>query len=230
MTGPRSRWGPISGVLLCLSWAPMVLAVPRLPALGSAAEVEAFWRTNTGLLQATILSVSVGFLFLLDFLGALAERLHAEPGARAAGWTAFGSALMFMTALNVAIGLDLAGGLLLDLAPGATYLLHTAGFLLAAPAAFAGAAFFVAVAGIAFTTAALPRWSGWVAVAGAIANAGAVLGALSLTGPLNTGNGLIGGIAAPLGAFVVWILGVSLHWLRRPADGRAEIGERAVRS
>ena len=167
----------------------MALAIPRLPALGSAAEVEAFWRANAGLLQATVLSVSVGFLFLLDFLGALAERLHAVPGAGAAGWTAFGSALMFMTALNVAIGLDLAGGLLLDLAPGATYLLHTAGFLLAAPAAFAGTAFFVAVANIAFRTPALPRWSGWMAVAGAIANAGAVLGALSLTGPLNSGNG-----------------------------------------
>ena len=199
----------------------MALAVPRLPALGSAAEVEAFWRANTGLMQATILSGSVGFLFLLDFLGALAARVHAVPGAGAAGWTAFGSALMFMTALNVAIGLDLAGGLLLDVAPGATYLLHSAGFLLAAPAAFAGTAFFVAVADIAFRTAALPRWSGWLAVAGAITNAGAVFGALSLTGPLNSGNGVIGGIAAPLAAFVAWILGVSLHWLRRPAQSSA---------
>jgi hypothetical protein len=216
-------------VLLCLSWAPMALAVPRLPALGSAAEVEAFWRANTGLLQATILSVSVGFLFLLDFLGALVERLHGVDGAGAAGWTAFGAALMFMTALNVAVGLDLAGGLLLDRAPGATYLLHTAGFLLAVPAAAAGTAFFLAVTDIAFRTAALPAWSGWLAVAGAVANGGAVLGALSLTGPLNSGNGLIGGIAGPLAAFVAWILAVSVHWLRRPAGSRGEAAGAAIR-
>ena len=218
--GNRSRWGPVSGVLLCLSWAPMALAVPRLPALGSAAEIEAFWRANTGLMQATVVSVSVGFLFLLDFLGALGDRLSAVPGAAAAGWTAFGAGLMFMTALNVAIGLTLAGGLLLDRIPGATGLLHAAGFLLAAPAAFAGVAFFVAVASVAFRTAALPRWTGWLAAAGAVANAGAVLGALSLTGPLNSGNGLVGGITAPLAAFVAWILAVSVWWLREvPARG-----------
>ncbi len=216
MIGNRSRWGPISGVLLCLSWAPMALTVPRLPALGSAAEIEAFWHANTGLMQATIVSISVGFLFLLDFLGTLIDRVGAVQGAGAAAWTAFGGALMFMTALNVAIGLTAAGGLLLALTPGATALLHTAGFVLAAPAAFAGVAFFVAVADIAFRTGALPRWSGWLAVAGALANAGAVLGALSLTGPLNSGNGLVGGITAPLGAFVAWILAVSVWWLRQP--------------
>jgi hypothetical protein len=38
-----------------------------------------------------------------------------------------------------------------------------------------------------------------VAVLGVIANAGAVLGIFSLRGPLNSGNGVIGGVAAPLG-------------------------------
>jgi hypothetical protein len=85
VSGTHSRWGPISGVLLCLSWAPMALTVPRLPALGSAVEVETFWRAHIGLMQAVILSVSVGYLFLLDFLGALAARLHTAPGAVTAG-------------------------------------------------------------------------------------------------------------------------------------------------
>ena len=93
-------------------------------------------------MQVLILSVSVGFLFLLLFLGALIERIRTVPDAGAASWIVLGSALMFMTALNVALGLDVAGGLLVDTDPASTYGLHTAAFLLAAPAAFAGAAFF----------------------------------------------------------------------------------------
>jgi hypothetical protein len=122
---------------------------------------------------------------------------------------------MFMTALNVSIGLDAAAGLLLeDGPPGSTYALHATGFLLAAPAAFAGVGFFVAVAALTFTTAVLPRWLGWLAGVGAVANVGAVGGVLSLTGPLNSGNGALGGIAALLGMYVVWIFCTSLWWLR----------------
>ena len=208
------RWGPISGLLLCLAWSPMAIAIPRLPDLGSARAVQTFWRANSELMQGVILSVGVGYLFLSLFLGALVERIRSASGAAATGWVVLGSALMFMTALNVALGLDIAGGLLVNADPASTYALHTAAFLLAAPAAFAGVAFFVAVAAIAFETEALPRWSVWLAVVGAVANAGAVLGVLTLTGPLNSGNGIVGGIAAPLGMFLVWVFAVSVWWIR----------------
>jgi hypothetical protein len=85
MTRRWQRWGPISGLLLCLTWAPMAIAIPRLPDLGSAHEVQAFWRANQDLMQGIILSVSVGFLFLLFFLGALAELMHSVSGASPAG-------------------------------------------------------------------------------------------------------------------------------------------------
>jgi hypothetical protein len=212
--GRWERWGPISGLLLCITWAPMAFAIPRLPDLGSAQRVEAFWRDNQELMQGVILSVSVGFLFLLGFLGALVERLRAALAAPAIIWVAFGSALMFMTALNVALGLDIAGGLLVDLDPASTYALHTAAFLLAAPAALAGTAFFVAIAAITWQTGIFPRWSAWLAIVGALANVGAVFGIVSLTGPLNSGNGVVGGIAAPLGSYLVWIFAVSVWWLR----------------
>jgi hypothetical protein len=214
MIGRWQRWGPISGLLLCVTWAPMAIAIPRLPDLGSAPEVEAFWRENQGVMQGIVLSVSVGFLFLLAFLGALIERLSTVPGARAITWTVFASALMFMTALNVALGLDIAGGLLVEKDPASTYALHTAGFLLAAPAAFAGTAFFVAIVAITWETGVFPWWSAWLAIVGVLANVGAVLGILSLTGPLNSGNGIVGGIAAPLGVYLVWIFAVSVWWLR----------------
>jgi hypothetical protein len=208
------RWGPLSGLLLCLAWAPMAVAIPRLPDLDSSHDVQAFWRTNQPLMQFVILSVSVGFLFLLLFLGALIELIRTDPDAGAASWVVFGSALMFMTALNVALGLDIAGGLLVDTDPSSTYWLHTAAFLLAAPAAFAGAAFFVAISVITWKAEVFPRWSGWIAVAGVLVNAGAVLGILTLNGPLNSGNGIVGGIAGPLGLYLVWVFAISVWWMR----------------
>ena len=68
-----NRWGPLGGLLLCITWSPMAIAIPRLPDLDSARDVQAFWRSNQELMQGVILSVSVGFLFLLVFLGALVE-------------------------------------------------------------------------------------------------------------------------------------------------------------
>lgn len=195
----------------------MAIVILRLPDLGSAAEIERFWRENLGLVQAVILSTSIGFIFLLVFLGGLAERLHRVDAGLA--FTAYGSALMFMTALNVALGLDAASGLLSERGPaGTTYALHSAAFILAAPAAPIGAAFFVAVAYAAFERDAFSRPLAWLAVVGVIANIGALGGLFSLTGPLNSGNGVIGGIAAPLGLNLAWILGVSVSWLRHPPD------------
>jgi hypothetical protein len=209
------RWGPVSGLLMCITWAPMAIAIPRLPDLDSAHEVQAFWRANQGMMQGVILSVSAGFLFLLVFLGALVELVRTIPGAGAIAWIMLGSALMFMTALNVALGLDIAAGLIVGVDQASTYALHTAAFLLAAPAALAGATFFVAVAVFTWESRVFPRWSAWIAVVGALANAAAVMGILTLTGPLNSGNGIVGGIAAPLGLYLLWVLTVSVWWLRR---------------
>jgi hypothetical protein len=209
-------WSAIGGLLVCVCWAPMAIVILRLPDLGSAAEIERFWRENLGLVQAVILSTSIGFIFLLVFLGGLAEELHRVDAGLA--FAAFGSALMFMTALNIALGLDVASGLLSERGPTeTTYALHSAAFLLAAPAAPVGATFFVTVAFAAFRRNVFSRPLAWLAVVGVLANIGALGGILTLTGPLNSGNGVIGGIAAPLGLYLAWILGVSISWLRNPS-------------
>lgn len=215
----RGRSAPISGLLLALCWAPMAVAIPMLPDLGSVAETERFWEENLGLMQGVICSAGVGYFFLLVFLSRLGDVVTGRN--RSLGYLALGSALMFMTLLNVALGLDLAAGLLLEpTSAETTHALHSAAFLLAAPAAPAGVAFFVAAAVAAFRERLFPPALGWLAVLGAVANAGALGGMFALTGPLNSGNGLIGGIAAPLGLFVLWIVAVSLWWLvhgqRRP--------------
>jgi len=215
MIGHWERWGPVSGLLLCATWAPMAIVIPMLPDLGSAERVEIFWHAKQELMQGVIFSLSVGFLFLLVFLGALVELVRSVLRAGAIGWIVLGSALMFMTALNVALGLDIAAGLIVDIDPAGTYALHTAAFLLAAPAAFAGASFFVAIAVFTWESGTFPQWSAWIAIVGVAANVGAVFGILTLTGPLNSGNGIVGGIAAPLGLYLVWVFSVSASWLRR---------------
>lgn len=212
--GAASRTGPLCGLILTLLWAPMAVATPRLPDLGSADTVAAFWRENMGLMQVVIVSASVGFGFLIGFLGALSARLVHFQAGWSATFTILASAVTFFTALNVALGLDAAAGLVLDSAgPEAAYLLHTAGFVLAAPAAFAAVAFFVCLTAVIGRTHAFPRWLGWLAAVGAVANVGAVGGATAVTGPLNSGNGVVAGIAAPLGLFVLWCAAASTWWL-----------------
>jgi hypothetical protein len=160
-----------------------------------------------------IVSISVGYLFLLGFLGAVVECLRRAEGSGPLTWMAFGSGLMFTTSLNVALGLVAAAGLLAETSSSEfTYALHTGAFVLAAPVALAGAAFFGAIAVLSFAAGAFP---GWLAVLAALVNVGALGGIVSLTGPLNSGNGAVGGVAAPLLALVLWALLASLWMLRR---------------
>jgi hypothetical protein len=225
MTARWSHWGATSGLLVCLLWAPIGLLVPQLPDLGSSAAIERFYRSHEDLLKVALLSLSCGFFFLLCFFGALVERLRRAEGAGPLTSIAFGSGLMFMTSLNIAVGLVATAGLLSGTsAPAITSALHAAAFVLAAPAAPAGAAFFVAIATLAFATAVFPRWLAVASGIAALANLGALGGIFSRTGPLNSGNGLVAGIAAPILAWVLWILLTSLWWLRqarrpRPAGG-----------
>ena len=122
---------------------------------------------------------------------------------------------MLMTALSVALGLDAAAVLLHTQVTGQTVLaLHSAAFLLAAPAAGAGIAFFLGAGAASFGGRGLPAWSGWLAAVGGIVNAGALAGFCSLSGIWNSGNGLVGGLVGPVLAWLVWIVAVSFSWLR----------------
>ena len=148
----------------------------------------------------------------LCFLGTLVERLRHADMSSPLTWIAFGSALMFMSSLNIAVGLVATADLLSGRSPPETvHAVHTAAFfVIAAPVALAGTASFAAVARASFSAAALQRWLAWGAVIGAVANVGALGGLFSLTGPLNAANGIVGGPAVPVLAWVIWILLASL--------------------
>jgi hypothetical protein len=224
LTERWSRWAPMSGILMCVAWAPMIVVIPRLPDLGSAGDVEAFWDEDLRLMKIVILAAAVGYLFLLGFLGGLVSRLRQADPDGALPWVAFASLLMFTTALNIAIGLDIAGGLLLHSTNGsATYTLHSAGFILAAPAALLGTAFFVAIAAVTFHTRVFPRATAWIAVVGGVLNLGALGGIFTLDGPLNSGNGSVAGIAGPVGILITWTFAVSVSWLT--SDGSELMAE-----
>jgi hypothetical protein len=200
-------WGAASGIVFCLLWAPVGLLLSLLPDRGSASQIERFYHGHEDLLRAIVLLLSIAFLFFLGFLAALVERIRGAEGSGTLTWMVLGSALMFMTGLNVAVGITAATALLsAKVGPQLTYALHTTAFVLAAPAAATGAAFFVAIATLSFRTRVLPRPLAWLAVLAAIANIGALGGIFSLTGTLNSGNGAIGGLPGPVLAWWLWTL------------------------
>jgi len=190
----------------------------QLPNLASASDIQSFYRSHAELLRVVILLTATGYVFLLCFLSGFVEWVRQVDGSGPLTWLAFGSALMFMTSLNIALALSGTAALVSTRAGVETIAtLHRAAFVLAAPVAPAGVAFFAAMSAISLRTGALPRAIGWVGIAAAVANLGALGGLLSLTGPLNSGNGAIGGIAAPIIAWLVWILVVSA-WLARSPE------------
>jgi hypothetical protein len=197
----------------------MALVVRELPELDSATDTNAFLNGNGDLLKTVIASVSVGFFCFLSFLAALVQHLDDVEGGGVLKWLGLASALMFMTLFNAAVGLDAAAGLLHETStPEVTHAVHTAAFVLAAPAALVGVAFFFAVAAAAFDLGAFPRYLGWAGVLAAGANLLALGGIFAASGPLNSGNGALGGIVVPLFAWVVWILIAAVWMLRSTAQ------------
>jgi hypothetical protein len=220
LRSPSTRLGALAGLVMAALWAPIALVIPELPSLDSATAIDSFYSEHGELMKVILCSVSLGFIFFLIFLGTLVEELRSRAGG-AWTWVALGAALMFTTALNVALGLDAAAALLHRSAGAETvWALHSAAFLLAAPAAGAGVAFFVAAAALGLGGRRLPAWSGWLAVAAVVINAGALGGFFALDGPLNSGNGLIAGLVGPVLVWLVWIVGISVSWLRQADPGR----------
>jgi ABC-type Na+ efflux pump permease subunit len=67
-----------------------------------ASEIDALYSEHGETMKLVLASVTLGLGALLVFLGALAEHLRSLNSAWT--WTALASALMFMTALSVALG------------------------------------------------------------------------------------------------------------------------------
>lgn len=208
------RTGALAGLALALLWAPMALVIPFFPDLAGPAEIRIFYADHASAMKLILASIAVGFIAFLIFVG----RLVVELLPRGSGWlwTALASALMFMTAFCMALGVDAAAVLLFEaVAPEIVWALHSVAFLLAAPGAGAfGTTFFIAMAALTFGGA-WPRSFGWLAVLAALINLAALGGVFSLAGAVNSGNGL-GSLTGPVVVWLVWVVVVSVRWLRHP--------------
>jgi hypothetical protein len=193
----------------------MALVVPALPNLAARSGVDRFYAEHGQLIKVVLASVSVGFAFFFVFLGALIEQLRGRVGDEWT-WPALASALMFITSLGVALGLDAAAALLHGRAGTQTVGPSFSGLSAGAPAAGGGVAFFVAVAVVGLRSDALPRCLGWLSVMGIVINTGALGGFFATAGALNSGNGLVGGLAGAVLIWLAWIMSMSLTWLSQP--------------
>lgn len=215
--GPRRGvWGAWCGMGLALLWAPMVAVIPLFPDLDRRDAIVAFWQDHGTLTMRVVALVIVGYPLLLVFLADVASRAAANEVHPVLSWAALVAGVMFMTGLNVALGLVAAAGLIIDQGNdlSAAYALHVGAFLLAAPFTGAGVAFFVLVIVLSQRGYLQPRWLRWPALLGLVGNVGPIGGLFTLTGAGNSGNGILGGILLPLGTFLVWTVCASASWLR----------------
>lgn len=146
-------------------------------------------------------------------------------------WAALACGVMFMTGLCAALGLAAAAGQIIEEGGtdlSAAYGLHVGSFVLAAPFTGAGVAFFVFVTLLAHRGHLQPRWLRWPALLGVAGNLGAIGGLFSLTGPGNSGNGILAGILLPLGTFLLWTVCASTAWLRARSTTSAPTASRAM--
>lgn len=216
--------GAWCGIALGVCWSGMLLIVFRLPALDSEHAVDVYWHHHRTLTQVVIAMVVLGYPLLLVWLAEVRRRWgDHSPTGQLLGTTTHTAGLMFITTLNVALGLASAGGQLIghgrrDLG----YALHVGAFVLAAPATSLGVALCGGLAWAAWTGALSPRWLRWPTAVAAATNALTLGGLFTLTGSWNSGDGVLGGIALPLGTLTVVVVLASGSWLR---DGHASTPE-----
>lgn len=130
--------------------------------------------------------------------------------------------LMFATCLNVALGLASAAGQLVTQGDGDLgFGLHAAAFVLAAPATGLGVGGCVGLV-LAARHGLRPAGLRWPAMAAPAANLGPLGGLFTLSGPFNSGNGILAGIMLPLGTLCLYVLAASLAWLRPTSSDDAE--------
>jgi len=161
------------------------------------------------------LSVTIAFFFTFWFFGLVISWLRAAEGEGHLTWISFFGCISFTTVFAAGLAFVLAPAMLIHkgISANTIYLMHSASLLTGVTTAVCGPAFFIPVAILAFRNKLFPRWLAWVTVIAAIGSVTPILGAFSLTGPLNVGNGWVG-IHAVAASWVGWSGITSAYFLR----------------
>jgi hypothetical protein len=214
------RWGAASGFGAILTGAAaMIFERGALSASDPIAKIVAHYTNNGAALRAQALFFVIGAGFFLWFAGSLRSCLaRAEGGSGRLSMIAFGagvaSTVVTLVALAFQVGLAAAGG---DAGQPALVGTMDALFVIAN---LPLAVMLVAVAIVAFRTAAFPAWLGWLSVAAALAQLVPVLGIAQDSGPLAADGWVSAYLPYPL--YALWLACTAIVTVARlGAPGRS---------
>jgi hypothetical protein len=158
--------------------------------------------------------VTIGFFFAFWFLGNMCAWMRAAEGPGPLTYISLIGGIAFTTVFAAGLAFVLAPAMLIEqgIDPNTIYLVHAASLLTGVTTAVFGPLFLVPIAVLGFRSGFLPRWLTWFTVVCAVGSITPILGAFSLTGPLNVGNGWIG-IHAVAASWVVWTCVASLYFV-----------------
>jgi hypothetical protein len=195
--------GVLVGVFMASGY---VVGMVDMPDLSSASAVVAWYHERGGTASgvASVLC-TIAFFFTFWFLGVVVDRLRQAEGSGPLTWIALIGGVSFTTVFAGFLAAPLAIGMTIDehVSDSTIYLVHVFSLVTGVTTAVCGPAFFVPIAILAFRTGVFPRWLAWVTVVCAVLSVMPLLGAFSLSGQLNVGNGWVG-IHSVATAWVGW--------------------------
>ena len=212
------RLGAASGIVFVVLLLIVLLFFPAPPDFDSPSpEIAGYYVDHRDAIQISNLIASVGFLFLIWFLGTVRSVLRvAEGGTGRLSEVAFGGGLVGVATFFLALVMAAAAAFRPEETnPDLIRLLHDVNFGLApALGGLAFAVFFAATALVSLRTGALIAPLTWLAAVGAFVLA---LGACTIfddNGAFSA-DGLFGTL--PIIVFLAWVLAASIALAARPA-------------
>ncbi|MUM17612.1 hypothetical protein FZI91_15565 [Mycobacterium sp. CBMA271] len=180
------------------------MALSVFPDASKQSTVRTFYDSWSQWILLGLVAFTVFFFAQIWSLGWLTTVIRRAEGEGPYAWITFGAELMFMTVFNVEIGVWATAHLLADrISDEALYVLHVAGFVIAAPVAFAGVAYFAAILGLQRATKIFPSYLVVISALAIVGNLCAIGGLFTVSGPLNAASGVIA-IGGPMVAWSLW--------------------------
>lgn len=184
--------------------AATFLALSVFPDASARGQIRTFYNHWSAWVLLGLVALTVFFFGQIWSLGWLTAVIRRAEGIGPYTWITFGAELMFMTVFNVEIGVWATAHLLAGrIGDEALYVLHVAGFVIAAPVAFAGMAYFVAIIALQRATKMFPTYLVVIAAIAVAGNLCAAGGLFTVSGPFNAASGVVA-IGGPMITWSLW--------------------------